>query len=303
MLRRVHARLRAPTTSLLRRIRASEAAASDDVGDTPLVIEGATVAWDAATRWSPALLKARFPTETFAVATDGAESVTVAEAFGGRDYLFEDCFSRFPDLAHEYTPPQPFPASLEAEYCYHQTSFAALRPAARWLLLCSEGKGVGIHVDPRGTSAWNALLFGRKRWALLPPTTPLSIALAGARSVESDEAALSSAAAWFQTCAPVLRADSAAGLVEFVQDAGEVVFIPRGWWHVAIAEAPENVGVTHNFLTQSGFEHDVQKLCESAGGTRAARAWLARVLDAGLPVDEGVCARVHACSEATGFGL
>lgn len=295
MLRRVNgARLRAPVTTALspRRIAAGGSSALDADSDAPLIIEGATVSWDAAACWSPALLKERFPTETFAVATDGGDEITIADAFDSRDYLFDDCFSRFPALAREYTPPPPFPTAPEADYVFHQTSFSALRPAARWLLICAEGKGVGIHVDPRGTSAWNALLFGRKRWALLPPTTPLSVALAGARTLESDEAALLSAAAWFHTCAPALRSNATAGLVEFVQEAGEIVFIPRGWWHVALAEAPECVGVTHNFLTQAGFEHDVLKLCESAGGAQAARAWLARVLDAGLRVDECVRARV-----------
>jgi len=78
-------------------------------------------------------------------------------------YVFDSGFGeRIPQLLKEYKIPKHF----------YQDLFSVLedkRPSYRWILIGPMRSGAPFHIDPNGTSAWNALLHGRKRWALYPP--------------------------------------------------------------------------------------------------------------------------------------
>src|SRR5690242_18464752 len=42
------------------------------------------------------------------------------------------------------------------------------RPDYRWLIAGGACSGSAFHIDPNGTSAWNAVLSGSKKWLLAP---------------------------------------------------------------------------------------------------------------------------------------
>lgn len=81
-----------------------------------------------------------------------------------------------------------------------------------------------MHIDPLGTSAWNTVITGRKRWVLLPPWVKKSIAKGTdvLQRGEDDESVN-----YFTDLLPRLRRQHPEiPIVEFVQGPGDTVFVP-----------------------------------------------------------------------------
>ena len=87
-------------------------------------------------------------------------------------YIFDASFGEArPCFLHDYSSPTLFDEDLMALSTDDDASIDdnETRPPFRWFLLGARGSGTDIHRDPPNTAAWNALLSGRKRWALFPP--------------------------------------------------------------------------------------------------------------------------------------
>mmetsp|Transcript_613 Transcript_613/g.1814 ORF Transcript_613/g.1814 Transcript_613/m.1814 type:complete len:403 (+) Transcript_613:203-1411(+) len=143
-----------------------------------------------------------------------------------------------------------------------------LRPPYRWLLLGPKRSGTCVHVDPLGTSAWNTVIKGRKRWVLFEPGTSKRVASGKplVKPGEDDEAIN-----YFADILPRVRtAHPTARRYECIQEPGETIFVPGGWWH-AVLNLDDTVGVTQNFASRENFDAVWDKT--RVGRKAMARRW------------------------------
>jgi Cupin-like domain len=219
------------------------------------------------------------------------------------------------------------------------------RPDYRWLIIGPARSGSSFHIDPNATSAWNAVLEGKKKWLLFPPhtkppgiyashdgldlTAPVSTIewymnffdsctfsaaidtpTASASSSACDNATRDTAAATitsedsecdkhFQHTAKHAKTSadlhtsrsssnnktkqskrhssscngsanskqqqqSAAAAygcmpVECIVQAGEVIFVPQGWWHCVI-NIEDSIAITKNFVSTTNLASVLQFL-------------------------------------------
>jgi len=149
-----------------------------DKPQLPVVIDGLQANWDATEKWDPKKLLKRFPNVKFKVGADDAGYPVRLSARHFmkyvRDHNTDDSplyafDSKFADrkatrsMRDDYEIPDYWKEDL-FKHCGEK-----MRPPYRWFVMGPARSGSGIHIDPLATSAWNALIFGRKRWVLFPP--------------------------------------------------------------------------------------------------------------------------------------
>jgi len=159
-------------------------------------------------------------------------------------YAFDSVYGdKAPDMLQDYTVPE-----------YFKEDFLELlgdvRPEYRWFIMGPMRSGTPWHTDPHGTSAWNALISGRKRWALYPPDIiPPGVIF---RTSWEGEVKFESVfpVEWYFSVYPLLAPEDRP--IEIVQEPGEMIYVPRGWWHT-VMNIEDTVAVTQNFINRQNL--------------------------------------------------
>jgi hypothetical protein len=166
-------------------------------------------------------------------------------------YIFDSKFGeRIPDLLDDYWIPEVFWEDLYA--ALPDMGPASIRPPYRWILMGPARSGTPYHTDPHGTSAWNALLYGKKRWALYPPTDAGAPLPPGIDPVTQRS---SHPLLWYTNVYSTLGGGGGGQPppIEFVQEPGDFLFVPSGWWH-CVLNITDTVAVTQNFVNMANLD-------------------------------------------------
>jgi hypothetical protein len=109
----------------------------------------------------------------------------------------------------------------------------------RGLFISGRGARTGLHRDPWASDAFLCQLYGSKTWRLFAPEQA-PLLTSGTKTVDLERIDANA----------FPRAAQARADFEFTQHAGEMVYVPHGWFHT-VHSASDSISLTWNFVHRS----------------------------------------------------
>ena len=235
----------------------------------PVVVRNAAADWPALRRWRDSRYIARAlpravinetPVDTQTFFT----YLNHCPADEAPLYLFDPLALKRAPLSNDYTPPAFLPDDL---FALLGDEDGGQRPHHRWLIVGARNSGSFFHVDPNGTSAWNAVVVGEKRWVFYPPEGDPPPGVQPSDD-GTDVYTPVSLMEWYLNFYDGAHADRLASKraptrpLECTARAGDLVFVPSGWWHQVVNTATDRptIAVTANFCSRANLAHVLSAL-------------------------------------------
>uniref|UniRef100_A0A7S3G240 JmjC domain-containing protein n=1 Tax=Palpitomonas bilix TaxID=652834 RepID=A0A7S3G240_9EUKA len=239
----------------------------------PVIIKGIADGWPAMERWTLERLEKEYRNEIFKVGEDDdGYRISIKMKYfmeylrTNKDdsplYIFDSKVAKKKgkrEEKHHHRITDDFEVPKYFREDLLQYAGKSHRPPYRWFLVGPKRSGTNVHIDPLGTSAWNTLISGRKRWVVFPFATKKSYIKPGAKVLGDGEAIT-----WFSKLIPQTRKPEwpTHRPIEFIQYPGETIFVPGGLWH-AVLNIDDTVAITQNYCSSTNFEEVFWKFLKS----------------------------------------
>ncbi|KAJ1990130.1 hypothetical protein H4R33_001813 [Dimargaris cristalligena] len=268
----------------------------------PVILTDVVTQWPAWGKWTPDWMVERFGDVSFR-----AEAIDISlrdymaysrEQLADESpiYLFDKRFGEScPELLEDFQVPEYFNEDLfrvlsdEHPGPTTATASASGRPDYRWIIIGPKRSGSTFHKDPNATSAWNAVITGAKKWIMFPPEClpPGVFTNADQSEVTSPVSLMEWFHTWysevkpFQTELPLAGPTRSStgplqreGAYEGTCRAGEIIFVPQGWWH-CVLNLDESIALTQNYVSRRNLPQVLdflQHKRDQISGVSCARA-------------------------------
>ncbi|MBB6127425.1 cupin-like domain-containing protein [Mucilaginibacter lappiensis] len=212
----------------------------------PVLLKGIMDNWAATTKWDSTYFKTRFThTEGIAVRnldTTDKRKMTIGDYFNYMEstddldpyYLKNTQFHLETDMTKDYVVPSYFTNCLDIIKDKLPLAFQL-----SWMYIGSTNTFSGLHLDIFNTSAWNAVISGKKIWVFYPSEQAQYLYNGVVNPFNPDLVKYPE----FAKAKPLVC----------VQSPGEIVFTPSGWWHAVYNEVG-GVSITENYINDTNYD-------------------------------------------------